>query len=112
MPGTPLQVSKSGDSLALSWDSTQCPAAEVNVYYGTIGDYSGFTGGHCARAPTGSTTLDMPVNTWFLVTSTDGVDTDGSWSRDHTGAELSYAGAGAACPSISQHVSGGTCQGR
>jgi len=111
VPGLPVQVNKSGGSLALSWDSTQCPVAGVNVYHGTIGDYSGFTGGHCTMAPTGAATLDLPDNSWFLVVSTNGVDTDGSWSRDYTGSELSYSGAGSACPSITQHVPGGTCQG-
>jgi hypothetical protein len=110
VPGLPLTVSKSGSELALTWDAVECPPAEINVYHGAIGDYSTFTGGDCALAPSGSATLALPDNSWFLVVATDGIDTDGSWSRDATGAELSYAGASDACPSITGHIGGGICQ--
>jgi hypothetical protein len=109
VPGTPLLVDKSGGDLLLNWDSTRCPATEINVYRGVIGDYSGFTAGDCGLPPTGTATLGMPDDSWFLVVATDGVDTDGSWSRDGAGAELNYSGASAACPDITQHVPGGYC---
>jgi hypothetical protein len=110
VPGEPLLVAKAGNDLALTWDTTQCPQTEVNVYHGPIGDYSAFTGGDCGLPPTGSATLSLPENCWFLVVATDGVDTDGSWSRDHSGAELSYDGASGACPSTTEHAPGGVCQ--
>jgi hypothetical protein len=109
VPGTPLQVGKSGSDLALSWDAAGCPGAAVNVYHGVVGDYSTFTGASCDLAPTGSAVIAMPDDRWFLVVSTDGVDTDGSWSRDYTGAELSYDGAGSVCPQIVGHASDGNC---
>jgi hypothetical protein len=109
VPGTPLQLGKSGADLELSWDAAQCPPMEVNVYHGAIGDYSTFTGGYCAMAPTGSATLNLPDNSWFLVVSTDGVDIDGSWSRDHTGAEKNYGGAGLVCPTIVEHMTSAAC---
>jgi hypothetical protein len=80
------------------------------VYQGTIGDYSAFNSGHCGLPTTGSTTLSIPDDTWFLVAATDGADTDGSWSRNRTGAEMSYGGATLVCPSITQHLPGGVCQ--
>jgi hypothetical protein len=107
--GEPLRVAKSGGDVALSWDAGQCPAAEVNVYRGVIGDYSTFVAGDCGLAPTGSATLAVPEDSWFLVASTDGGSTDGSWSRDANGSELSYAGASSICPTITQHVPNGTC---
>ena len=108
--GHKLLVAKSGGDLLLTWDGAQCPPAEINVYQGAIGDYSAFTTGHCGLPAAGSATLNIPDGSWFLIVGTDGVDTDGSWSRDRTGAEMSYTGATAACPSITQHLPGGLCQ--
>ncbi len=110
VPGAPLLVAKSGTDLALTWDATRCPATAVNVYRGNIGDYSTFTNGDCGLPPAGSAVLDLPDNSWFLVVATDGVDTDGSWSRDGSGTELDYQGAAIACPAITEHVAGGVCQ--
>ncbi len=108
--GAPLQLTKSGSELELSWDTTACPPAEVNVYVGTVGDYSTFTSGYCGLPPSGLATLSLPDNSWFLVVSTDGAGTDGSWSRDHTGAEMNYVGSSTVCPSITDHSVGGICQ--
>jgi len=110
VPGSPLLVAKSGGELALTWNATQCAPTEINVYQGAIGDYSTFTDASCGLAPTGSTTMSVPDDTWFLIVGTDGVDTDGSWSRDRIGAEMNYAGASTVCPAISQHLPGGVCQ--
>jgi hypothetical protein len=109
--GAPLRLAKAGSALELSWDAAQCPPTEVNVYHGAIGDYSTFTGGYCAMSPTGSASLSLPDNSWFLVVSTDGIDVDGSWSRDSTGAEKNYAGAGLVCPAVVQHVTSAVCAG-
>ena len=46
---------------------------------------------------------------WFVVAATDGLVTDGSWSRDPAGGELSYGGASLACPAIVSHVTNNTC---
>jgi hypothetical protein len=110
VPGTPMLVGKNGGDVALIWDAAQCAPTEINIYQGAIGDYSAFTSASCGLAPTGSTTLNIPDDTWFLVVGTDGVDTDGSWSRDRTGAEMSYSGASTVCPTIAQHLPGGVCQ--
>lgn len=109
VPGTPLRASRSGSDVALSWDVTACPAAAYNVYRGAIGDFTTFTAGDCALAPTGSAVLALGDDSWFLVVATDGAETDGSWSRRADGSELSYAGSGAACPAIVQHAPGGVC---
>jgi hypothetical protein len=109
VPGTPLEVAKNGTDLTLTWDSNTCPQPEVNVYSGTLGDYSEFTNGDCALAATGSVTLDIPDDSWFLVVATDGVAADGSWSLDPDGNELNYSGASIVCPSITQHLPSGSC---
>jgi hypothetical protein len=109
VPGLPLRVATSGNNLALTWDATQCPPAAVNVYWGTLGNFSSFAGGFCGLAPTGSATIALPDNVWFVVAGTDGVATDGSWSRDGAGNEKNYAGASAACPAIMQHVTNNDC---
>lgn len=109
VPGQPLKVTMSGGDLVLSWDTSECPPGGVNVYWGDIGNYADFTGGFCGLAPSGSTTLALPDNVWFVVAGTDGVATDGSWSRDPLGNELNYAGASLACPAVTQHVTNNSC---
>ncbi|MHC4092255.1 MAG: hypothetical protein ACYSVY_18620, partial [Planctomycetota bacterium] len=104
VPGEPLLVAPAGDDMLLTWNATRCSAVAVNVYYGVIGDFSTFTGGFCNLPATGSAVLSLPDNTWFLVAATDGIDTDGSWSRDGAGNEMIYSGAGVACPGITGHV--------
>jgi hypothetical protein len=107
--GAPMRASRSGASVALTWDASQCPAAAVNVYRGGLGSFGAFTGGSCGLPATGSATVAMPNNSWFLVVATDGASTDGSYARRATGSELFYAGASAACPAITTHVTSNAC---
>jgi len=109
VPGTPLVASRSGSDVIVSWDAATCPAVEVNVYHGAIGDFSAFSGGSCGLPPIGTATLPIPGDSWFLVAATDGVSTDGSYGKDSSGAERDVAGAGAACPAIVQHVTNDSC---
>lgn len=109
VPGTPLRASRSGGSVAITWDPSQCVATAVNVYWGAIGNYATFTGGACGLPPTGSATVAVPANAWFLVVATDGASTDGSWARRLDGTERSYSGSGLACPAITQHVTSDGC---
>jgi Subtilase family len=109
VPGLPLLASRNGGDVAVTWDATQCPAAAINVYFGAIGSYGAFTGGRCGLVPTGSATLTLPDNVWFLAAATDGASTDGSWARGPNGNELAYSGAGAACPGTTQHVTNDAC---
>ena len=104
-----MRASRSGTSVAITWDATQCPAAAVNVYRGALGAYAAFNGGSCGLAPSGSATIPMPNNTWFLVAATDGASTDGSYAKGVTGNELFYAGASSACPAITAHVTNNAC---
>ena len=109
VPGQPLTVATSGADLVLNWDATQCPPTAVNIYWGNLGDFSTFFGGVCGLAPSGAATVSLPDNVWFVVAGTDGASTDGSWSRDGAGNEKNYAGASAACPAITQHVTNNNC---
>ena len=109
VPGQPLDVSRAGDDLMLAWDATRCPAPAVNVYWGTLGDFSTFAGGLCDLPATGSAAIALPDDVWFLVVSTDSGSTDGSWSRDSLGNELTYAGATAVCPSVTRHITNNGC---
>jgi hypothetical protein len=107
--GEPLTVSLSGEGLVLNWDATECTPAAVNVYWGNFGNFTDFAGGFCGLSPSGTATISLPDDVWFLVAGTDGVSTDGSWSRDALGNELNYSGATTACPAITQHVTSGNC---
>jgi hypothetical protein len=107
-PGSPMRASRAGASVALTWDVAACPASSVNVYYGPLGSFGSFTGGSCGLAPTGSATVAMPANAWFLVVAAAG-SADGSHARRSDGAEITYGGAGLACPAITTHVTTNGC---
>jgi hypothetical protein len=109
VPGDPLRVSRSGNDLLLTWDASRCPAVAVNIYYGSLSDFTTFTGGLCNLPPTGSATVNLPDDTWFVVAATDGLATDGSWSHTAAGTELNYGGASLACPAIVSHITNHTC---
>ena len=109
VPGLPLRVAHAGGAVTVTWDALRCTAVAVNLYYGSLDDGTRFTGAACNLPPTGTATLNLPDNIWLLVAATDGVATDGSYARDLSGAELSYAGAGLVCPGITQHAPDSNC---
>ncbi len=109
VPGMPMRASKIGASVSITWDTTQCPATAVTVYRGAIGSYGSFTGAACNLPPSGSATLAIPNNSWFLVAATDGASTDGSYGRAVNGAELNYSGASAVCPGMTSHLTNNAC---
>jgi hypothetical protein len=109
VPGQPMLVAPSGANLLVTWDASHCPPDAVNVYWGNLGSFSAFAGGFCGLAPGGSTSLALAGNVWFVLAGTNGGSTDGSWSRDALGNELNYAGASAACPAITQHLTNNDC---
>jgi len=109
VPGSPLRASKSGSNVVVTWDASQCPPVAVDLYRGVIGSFAAFTAGHCNLPPTGTATVSLPNNVWFLVAATNGASTDGSHGRTLTGAELTYGGASIACPAITSHVTNNGC---
>ena len=108
VPGTPMRASRAGASVAITWDAAACPASAVNVYSGPIGSFGSFTGGSCALPATGSATVPIPANAWFLVVATAG-SADGSHARRLDGTERVYGGASAVCPAVTQHVTTNGC---
>jgi len=108
-PGAPMRASRNGLGVTLTWDVAQCPAAFVNVYRGPLKSFSTFTSAACGLPGTGSATVTMPGNSWFLVVATDGATTDGTYARDINGAELSYVGASTVCPGTVSHVTTNAC---
>ena len=109
VPGIPMMATKNGSNVSVTWDSTVCSASEVNVYVGTIGNFTTFTSGSCELPPSGSALVAVPANAWFLVTATDGNNIDGSWGRYLNGLERIYSGASLVCPTITQHNPNSTC---
>jgi hypothetical protein len=109
VPGLPMRASRSGGSVLVTWDAASCPAAAVNLYYGALGSFASFTGASCSLPPSGSATVAIPGNAWFLVVATDGAAKDGSHARRLDGTERTYAGAGGVCPAITSHVTSNGC---
>jgi hypothetical protein len=108
VPGAPLRAARAGNNVALTWDATSCPASEVNVYHGALGNFTAFTGGTCGLPESGSATIAVPNGSWFIVTTTDGT-TDGSYGRAASGAEREIAGASSVCPAIVAHSTNAIC---
>jgi hypothetical protein len=73
------------------------------VYSGPLGSFGSFTGASCALPATGSATVAMAANRWFLVVATQG-SADGSHARRLDGSERTYGGASTVCPAVTQHV--------
>ena len=109
VPGLPMRASKSGGSVVITWDTTQCPATAVTVYRGAIGSFGAFVGAACNLPPTGTASLAIPDNSWFLLAATDGGSTDGSYGRGAGGSELLYSGASAVCPGVVSHITNNAC---
>jgi hypothetical protein len=92
----------------VTWDATTCPEVAVNVYYGALGNFATFQGAACALPPTGSATVAIPDNSWFLVVATNGGSTDGAYGK-RTSGDRQIDGASAVCPAIIQHVVKPSC---
>lgn len=88
----------------MTWDAATCPATEVNLYRGSLGNFATFVGAACALPATGSATVSMPQGSWFLVTATNGTGSDGSYGAGSAGVEREIDGGSAVCPAITQHV--------
>ncbi|HET9300955.1 MAG TPA: S8 family serine peptidase, partial [Candidatus Polarisedimenticolaceae bacterium] len=108
-PAPSFTVGKSGSNVVVSWNAASCPAAAVNLYRGSLGSFGAFTGGSCGLPASGSATVALPDNVWFLLAATDGVSTDGSYGLTGTGAQRVISGASSACPATTQHVTTGSC---
>ncbi|HEX5042274.1 MAG TPA: S8 family serine peptidase [Candidatus Polarisedimenticolaceae bacterium] len=104
-----LTVAKSGGNVVVTWNAASCPATAVNLYRGSLGSFGAFTGGTCGLPASGSATVTLPGNVWFLLAATDGAATDGSYGLTGTGAERVISGASTACPGTTQHVTTGNC---
>jgi hypothetical protein len=108
VPGAPLRAARSGSDVLVTWDATTCPEVAVNVYYGALGNFATFQGAACALPPTGSATVAIPDNSWFLVVATNGGSTDGAYGK-RTSGDRQIDGASAVCPAIIQHVVKPSC---
>ena len=107
--GTAMQASRVGADVAVTWDTSSCGSASaVNIYHGALGTFDSFGGAACSLPPTGSATVTVPDDSWFLVANVDG-DADGSYGRDGDGSERGIDGAGTVCAGIVQHVTNPTC---
>jgi hypothetical protein len=109
IPGTPLMASRSGPDVLVTWDATTCPAIAVNLYRGDLSSFTLFQGASCGLPPSGSATVAMPENSWFLVASTNGGSTDGGYGQGKDGVERAIDGATTVCPAIVQHAVKPSC---
>lgn len=80
----------------VTYDATTCSGAQTAILYGTIGDYTGYSG--CAQpngGSSGSTTIDTSTinNAWFNIVWTDGAGTAGHPGYGTAGAR-SWSGVG------------------
>jgi hypothetical protein len=109
IPGSPLMAARSGSDVLVTWDATTCPAVALNLYRGALLSFATFAGASCGLPPTGSATVAIPDNSWFLLAATNGGTTDGSYGKRGGGIERSIDGASAVCPAVVQHVVKPSC---
>jgi hypothetical protein len=109
IPGTPLLAARSGADVLVTWDAITCPAVAVNLYRGNLSSFAAFQGANCGLPPSGSASVAIPDDSWFLVVATNGGSTDGSYGTRSGGVERPIDGASAVCPAIAQHVVKPSC---
>ncbi|MEJ2420260.1 MAG: hypothetical protein P8018_00785 [Acidobacteriota bacterium] len=101
--GTPASAAKSnsdGSTIALTWDTTTCPAdsafSNYNVYFGNDSGLSTYTltGSDCNIGTSGSYSWTTPPAApgpgqfiWWVIVGTDNNQTEGTWGKDSSGTE-------------------------
>jgi len=85
--GAAATFTKSGSNIVATWDKTTCGASNAIILYGSIGDYTAYTGaGDCAAGAGPSKTFPMPGgSTWFNIV----------WSNGNVAGHPGYSSAGA-----------------
>lgn len=110
--GTPLGGTEgSGANVTTTWDVATCTAQNYNLYGGNIGSYSSFTWSSCAIGTTGSTTLSVSNDRWWIIAGTDNASVVSSFGKDSDGVEQAFTGwgAGGQCPSFTTKDATGLC---
>jgi hypothetical protein len=106
------RVTPSGDSIAVTWDTTTCSAAGYNLLYGDLANVSSYalSGSACGIGTGGSFTWNsVPAgDLFFLVVSTNGAGTEGSWGNHSQLGERHGLVPSGQCSITAKEISG-TC---
>lgn len=110
--GIPLTASRNdiaGSSIHLNW-GTCLSAVNYNIYAGPLSSVSsyGFTSAQCAIGTSGSYDwTSVPAgNLFFIIDSTDGSGSEGSWGRDSSGSERGGTSPSGLCGNTTKNTSG------
>ncbi|MBN2381723.1 S8 family serine peptidase [bacterium] len=110
---TALKLVADGSSLQVNWDIVTCPATEYLLLYGQMDTVDQYTNA-CIDSidPDENGSFDWAGvasdNTWFIVVSSDGSGTEGSWGRNSSGTERQTNPVGPSACSTSKNTTG-TC---
>ena len=98
-------------AIQISWDAS-CPTANTNLYWGygsglpaQLGGSYTLSGSACGMGNTGSyawngspdPASDPSRLVWWVIVATDGVNTEGAWGPDSSGAERNGTQASGQC---------------
>jgi hypothetical protein len=91
VPRGSLSTVRNGAGIDLTWDAATCSTANYNLLYGDLANVSTYAlqGSVCGLGSGGSFSWAGPPagNLYFIVVSTDGAVTEGSWGLTRTFAE-------------------------
>jgi hypothetical protein len=111
---SPLRASKSGANVAVTWDAS-CAVGNYNLYHGAIGSWGAFNSsspisGQCGIGTTGTATLPIGGDSWWIVAGTAG-NAVSSFGKSLPAAEQAFSGwgSGGLCPSQTTKDTSGTC---
>lgn len=106
---TAAKITMSGDIERITWDVSNCPALDYNLYAGPLGSVSsyGYDSWQCSLGASGSAdTTPGARSVFFLIVPVNG-STEGSHGMTSAGAERNASGVGH-CGVTSKDTSG-TC---
>ncbi len=113
---TSSKITSDGSQIHLNYDSTTCPAPSYSIYYGNLSSVSSYTfsGSACSIDTDGTYdwTSVPSENLFFIIVSSNGSGTEGSWGKDFING--THNERGGTTPSNlcgnTLHDNGGTCQ--
>jgi hypothetical protein len=110
-----VATSDHGQSMTVSWDAANCPAANYEILYGYGSGLAAWSvaGGRCGIGTTGTylwagvpdPSADPRRMVWWLVVGTNGLNTEGSWGRTSAGLERGGATSSGQCGVTTKNVS-------
>jgi hypothetical protein len=112
-PLTAVRLDAQGETIAVTWDATSCPAPSYNLLYGDLASVAGhaFSGSACGIGAGSFQWNAVPAgDLFFLVVGFDGVETESAWGAATDGERGGLTPSGQCSATLKNLV--GACPAR